>query len=56
LRLYLHLLRAVATHRVADRPDRFEPRAKKQRRDHYAWLTKPRGELKRKTANGVTAI
>src|SRR6516165_1594361 len=34
-RLYQHLLRAIATHRVADRPDRFEPRAKKRRRNHY---------------------
>jgi hypothetical protein len=41
---------------VADRPDRFEPRAKKRRRDHYAWLTKPRSELKRKMANGATMI
>ena len=32
-RLYLHqqLLDAVATHRVADRPDRFEPRQRKRR-------------------------
>jgi hypothetical protein len=56
LRLYQHLLRAIATHRVADRPDRFEPRAKKRRRDHYAWLTTPRSELKRQMAKGATAI
>jgi len=56
LRLYQHLLRAIATHRVAVRPDRFEPRAKKRRRDHYAWLTKPRSEVKRKMAKGVTVI
>ena len=56
LRLYQHLLRAIATHRVADRPDRFEPRAKKRRRNHYAWLTKPRSEVKRKMAKGVTVI
>lgn len=54
--LYQHLLRAVATHQVADRPDRFEPRAKKRRRDHFAWLTKPRQELKRKMAKGFTKI
>jgi hypothetical protein len=54
--LYQHLLRAVATHRVADRPDRFEPRAKKHRRDHFAWLTTPRQELKRKMAKGFTKI
>jgi hypothetical protein len=54
--LYQHLLRAIATHQVADRPDRFEPRAKKRRRDHFAWLTKPRQELKRKMAKGFTKI
>ena len=54
LRLYQDLLRAIATHRVADRPDRFEPRAKKRRRNHYDWLTKPRAEIKRKMAKGVT--
>jgi hypothetical protein len=35
LRLYHDLLNAIATHRVADRPDRYEPRLKKQRRNHY---------------------
>ena len=56
LRLYLILLSAIATHRVADRPDRFEPRAKKRRRDHFAWLTKPRSEVKRQMAQGLTEI
>jgi hypothetical protein len=37
-------------------PDRFEPRVKKRRRNHYAWLTKPRGEVKRDMAKGVTEI
>lgn len=54
LGLYQDLLQAIATHRVADRPDRFEPRAKKRRRNHYNWLTKPRAEIKRKMAKGVT--
>lgn len=54
LRRYQDLLHAIATHRVADRPDRFEPRAKKRRRNHYNWLTKPRAEIKRKMAKGVT--
>ena len=54
LQLYQDLLHAIATHRVADRPDRFEPRAKKRRRNHYDWLTKPRAEIKRKMAKGVT--
>ena len=31
--LYQHLLHAVATHRVGDRPDRFEPRKVKRRPD-----------------------
>ena len=54
LRLYHDLLDAIATHRVGDRPDRYEPRVKKRRRNHYDWLTKPRAEMKRKMAKGVT--
>jgi hypothetical protein len=53
LGLYHDLLDAIATHRVADRPDRYEPRVKKRRRNHYGWLTQPRAELKRKMAKGV---
>jgi Transposase DDE domain len=56
LQLYHHLLDAIATHRVADRPDRYEPRLIKQRRNHFDWLTKPRAEMKRKMAKGVTKI
>ena len=52
LDLYLDLLDAIATHQVADRPDRFEPRLKKQRRDHYGWLTRPRADVKREMAKG----
>jgi hypothetical protein len=51
--LYEQLLDAVATHQVADRPDRFEPRVKKHRRNHYGWLTKPRAELKLMMAKGL---
>ncbi len=47
LRIYQNLLDAIATHRVADRPDRFEPRVKKQRRNHYGWLTRPSTDFKR---------
>ncbi len=54
LRLGHDLLDAIATHRVGDRPDRYEPRVKKRRRNHYDWLTKPRAEMKRKLAKGVT--
>ena len=55
-RVYQDLLDAIATHRVADRPNRFEPRAKKQRRNHYDWLTKPRAEIKRTMAKGLAKI
>jgi hypothetical protein len=56
LRLYRNLLDAIASHRVADRPDRYEPRLKKRRRHNYDWMTKPRAELKRKMAKGVNKI
>jgi hypothetical protein len=56
LDLYRSLLQAIATHRVADRPDRFEPRLKKHRRNHYGWLTEPRREVKRKMAKGLIVI
>jgi hypothetical protein len=54
LRLYHDLRAAIATHRVGDRPDRYEPRVKKRRRNHYGWRTEPRAEMKRKMAKGVT--
>src|SRR5215468_7795315 len=54
LRLGHDLLDAIATHRVGDRPNRYEPRVKKRRRNHYGWLTKPRAKMKRKMAKGVT--
>ena len=50
--LYRHLLQAIVQNRVADRPDRFEPRKKKRRPKSYARLMKPRQELKRKMAKG----
>jgi len=56
LRLYQNLLGVIAVQRVADRPDRFEPRAKKKRRNHYAWLTTPRNQTKRQMAKGVATI
>jgi hypothetical protein len=55
-RLYQNLLRVIATHRVSNRPDRFEPRVKKRRRNHYGWLTRPRSDVKRDMAKGVTEI
>jgi hypothetical protein len=52
--LYQQILDAIATHQVADRPDRFEPRLRKRRPKHYAFLRKPRAEIKREMAKGVT--
>jgi len=54
LRLHHALLDAIAAHRVADRPDRYEPRVKKRRRNHYGWLTRPRAEMKRRMAKRAT--
>jgi hypothetical protein len=54
--LYQNLLEAIATHRVGDRPNRFEPRVKKRRLNQYGWLMQPRAEIKRKMAQGVTEI
>jgi len=53
LQLYPQLLDAIATHRVADRPNRFEPRLRKRRPKHYAFLRKPRHEVKREMAKGL---
>jgi hypothetical protein len=44
------LLAAIAAHRVGDRPDRYEPRLKKRRRNYYDWLTRPRDEMRRRLA------
>jgi hypothetical protein len=44
--LYQQILRAIAVHRVADRPDRFEPRMAKRRPKRYDRLTRPRQEIK----------
>jgi len=52
--LYQQLLDAIAIHRVADRPDRFEPRRKKRRPKPYDRLMKPRHEAKRDILKGLT--
>ncbi len=51
--LYRRLLDAVASHRVGDRPDRFEPRQRKRRPKPYDRLMKPRHEAKRAMLKGV---
>jgi hypothetical protein len=45
--LYRALLRAVAKHRVGDRPDRYEPRAIKRRPKPHDLLTLPRTEARK---------
>jgi RNA polymerase sigma factor (TIGR02999 family) len=49
-------LEAVASHRAADRPDRFEPRQRKRYPRKAEPMTKPRCELKRLMRQGVTKI
>ena len=44
--LYQQLLDSIVLHRVADRPDRFEPRFKKRRAPLYRNLNLPRHEAK----------
>ena len=47
IEIYHQVLDAIATHRVGDRPDRFEPRQRKRRDGAYDLLTKPRNQAKR---------
>jgi hypothetical protein len=52
--LYGRLLRAVAAHRVGDRPDRFEPRMAKRGPRRFDCLTRPRAEIKRRMLKRVS--
>jgi len=52
--LYQQLLQAIVLHRVADRPNRFEPRRLKRRHKHYVPLAVPRAEAKRQILKGLT--
>jgi hypothetical protein len=54
--LYQWLLEAIATHRVAHRPDRFEPRMTKRRPKNYNRLTRPRSEIKLQILRGLCKI
>ena len=54
VKLYQQLIDAIATHRVADRPDRFEPRKRKRRQKKYDRLMKPRHEVKRDILKGLS--
>ena len=50
--LFHHVIEIVVVNRVADRPDRFEPRRKKRRPKPYDRLMKPRNEAKREMLKG----
>jgi hypothetical protein len=54
--VYQQVLDAIATHQVGDRPDRFEPRLRKRRPKHYAFLRKPRRVIKRQMEKGFSKI
>ena len=54
--LYEQLLRAIAVHRVADRPDRFEPRMAKRGPRRFDCLSRPRAEVKRRMLHRVSEI
>ena len=54
-RLWQILLRAIARHRVGNRPDRHEPRAVKRRPKPIALLTVPRDEARRRMATNAGA-
>lgn len=51
--LFHALLDAIATHRVADRPGRIEPRYKKRRSKRYAEMIMPRHEAKLAILKGL---
>jgi hypothetical protein len=51
--LYVAVLRAVATHRVNDRPDRIEPRAVKRRPKKLVYLNEPRFVAKARLLRGA---
>jgi hypothetical protein len=51
--LYEDILAAIVVHRVANRPDRIEPRRLKRRPKKYEWLRKSRHDAKRDIINGL---
>lgn len=52
LQMYASLLKAIATHRVGDRPGRVEPRRLKRRCHKYPLLTQPRAQARERLLNG----
>ena len=51
--IYPSVLRAVATHRVNDRPDRIEPRAVKRRPKKLVYLNEPRSVARDRLLTGT---
>ena len=48
--LYVRLLTMLLRHRVADRPNRYEPRARKRRPKKFPPLTEPRAKARARLA------
>ena len=47
-RLWQEMLRAIARHRVGDRPNRVEPRVLKRRNKNFPWMTEPRAQARKR--------
>ena len=48
--LYEHMLKAIASHGIGNRPDRLEPRQRKRRPKPYKLMTKPRNQARKQEA------
>ena len=48
--LYEHMLTAIASHEIGNRPDRLEPRQRKRRPKPYKLMTKPRHQARKQEA------
>jgi hypothetical protein len=48
--LYEHMLTAIASHEIGNRPDRLEPRQRKRRPKPYKLMTKPRDQARKQEA------
>jgi len=55
-RLWGVLLGAIGSHRVGDRPNRYEPRAVKRRPKKYPRLKEPRAAARRRLAQGAKRV
>jgi hypothetical protein len=53
LRLWVVMIWAISQHEVGDRPDRYEPRARKRQPKRYPFLHEPRQEAKKRLAARV---